>query len=67
MLRLEVFQVLLVGFKVRGLLVLCQLGIVLLLCAVGLSFAAFTFLSRQNLPFLANHLGDFGKRKILPL
>jgi hypothetical protein len=46
MLGLEVFQIILVGFVLRCLLVLGQLRIVPLLCPIGLSFAGFSLLGR---------------------
>jgi hypothetical protein len=67
MLRFEVFEVFLIGFVVWCFLVLSQLRIILLFRSIGLAFAVFAFLSGQHLPFLANHLGNLGEGKILPL
>jgi hypothetical protein len=67
MLRLEVFEILLISLVIWRLFVLSQLRIVLLFGTIGLSFATFAFLGGQYLPFFADHLGDLGEGKILSL
>jgi len=66
-LRLEIFEILLVRLEMRRLLVLSQLCIVLLFGTIGLSFTTFAFLGRQDLPFLTDYLGNLGEGKILSL
>jgi hypothetical protein len=65
MLCLEVFEILLVRLELGRLLVLSQLRIVLLLGTIGLPFATFAFLGRQDLPFFADYLGNLREGKIL--
>jgi hypothetical protein len=61
MLRLEVLQVPLVGFILRGLLVIRQLSVVSFLRTIGLSFACFPLFSGQDLPSFTNYLGDLSE------
>jgi hypothetical protein len=67
MLCFKVFEVFLIGRKLRRLLVLSQFRVILLLCSVGLPLAAFPFVCWQHLPFLTNHLCNLGERKVLAL
>jgi hypothetical protein len=66
-LRLEIFEILLVRLEMGRLFVLSQLCIVLLFGTIGLSFTTFAFLGRQDLPFLADYLGNLGEGKVLSL
>jgi hypothetical protein len=63
----EVLQIVLISLILRRLLVLSQPRVILLFCAVGLTFALFTLFGGHDLPSLAHHLGDFSETKILPL
>jgi hypothetical protein len=61
----EFLQVLLVGLELRGLLILSKPGVVLLFCAIGLSFARLTFVCWEDLPSFADNLGNFCEREVL--
>jgi hypothetical protein len=67
MLRFEVGKVFLILHVLRGLFVLCQFGIVLLLCGLCLTLEEISGIGCQDLPALTHNLSDLRERKLLPL
>ena len=56
-----------ISLVLRRFLILSQPRIVFLFCTIGLTFAFFTLFGRNDLPSLADHLGDFGETEVLAL
>jgi len=67
MLRFEVGEVFLILHVLWGLFVLCQFGIVLLLCGLCLTLEEISGIGCQDLPTLTHNLRDFRERELLTL